>query len=240
MMGGRFSLAMGAGTQAQAETFGIPWKSPASRLRDSVALLKDLWMGKQANHDGEYYKVKNVRMPSTSPKKQPPGIWILSNSPLTLRVTGEFGDGWLPSSNTPETYKEDAAKLDKISQDAGRPAADIKHGYIIFTFLSSDESEVRKAIETAGRGIIRRRLESPFGLRAIQRAGFDSKRIREEIPASMIEKFLAFGSPDQCISTYEKFIKAGVDHLVPSFVGSEESISRSLSLLTEKVLPYFE
>src|SRR5438874_590795 len=117
------------------------------RLTEAIPLLRKLWSGEPASHQGRFYGVfEGVPM---QPPARPPGgppIWCGGRSDGALRRAGQLADGWIAYVVTPEMYK---AGLDKIAQaatEAGRAEAEFGTGHLLFTRL---DATYEKALDAA-------------------------------------------------------------------------------------------
>jgi alkanesulfonate monooxygenase SsuD/methylene tetrahydromethanopterin reductase-like flavin-dependent oxidoreductase (luciferase family) len=92
---GRYILGLGASTRALAEGFhDVPFEHPAARLRDVVTKVRALLAGEPARlSDGSAARPLRLGQP---PVPALP-IWIAALGELSLRVTAELGDAWIPA-----------------------------------------------------------------------------------------------------------------------------------------------
>ncbi len=95
MSAGRYVLGLGASTPALAEGFhDVPFKHPASRLREVLTSVRALLDGQPAELH---------RVPAARPLRlgQPPvaglPIWVAALGPQATGVAAELGDGWIPA-----------------------------------------------------------------------------------------------------------------------------------------------
>ncbi|MEV0069260.1 MULTISPECIES: LLM class flavin-dependent oxidoreductase [unclassified Amycolatopsis] len=96
--GGRFELALGAGGYWDAITqLGVPRRSPRESnvaLEEAVTILRALWAdgGPAVRVQGEFYSVSGAH-PGPAPL-HPIEIWVGSQGPKSLALTGRIADGW--------------------------------------------------------------------------------------------------------------------------------------------------
>jgi len=100
LSGGRVELGIGAGAFWEAvEAMGGPRRTPresVDALEEAIAIIRGFWSGERSvTVEGEHYTVKGAK-PGPAPA-HPIGLWIGAYGPRMLRLTGRFGDGWLPS-----------------------------------------------------------------------------------------------------------------------------------------------
>lgn len=98
---GRFILGLGTQVKAHIERrFGMPWSKPASRMREMVLAIKEIWRcwetGDRLKFEGEFYQ-HTLMNPTFTPPKNPhgaPKIYVAGVGPVMTEVAGEVGDGY--------------------------------------------------------------------------------------------------------------------------------------------------
>src|ERR1700733_3511852 len=129
--GGRAELGIGAGAFWDAiEAMGGPRRSAGesvAALREAIEVIRALWTpGRGARLTGDHYSLRGAK-PGPFPVHDI-GIWVGSYKERMLRLTGEFADGWLPSSPyaPPEQLAGMNAIIDRAASDAGRSPQDVR------------------------------------------------------------------------------------------------------------------
>ena len=145
LSGGRAELGIGTGAFWDAiAAMGGPRRSPresVDALREAIAVIRALWTpGRGAQAGGQYYSVAGAK-PGPFPVHDV-GIWVGAYKERMLRLTGEAGDGWLPSSPyaPPEQLAAMNAVIDAAATEAGRSPADVRRIYNIAGSFSGDGS----------------------------------------------------------------------------------------------------
>ena len=126
---GRFELGLGAGgfwdaIAAMGGTRRTPGESVA-QLREAIPIIRQLWDTTERGGvrvEGDYYSIAGAKR---GPKPAHDiGIWIGAYGPRMLALTGELGDGWLPSLEyRPEglsTLTDMNRRIDDAAVAAGR------------------------------------------------------------------------------------------------------------------------
>ena len=135
---GRFELGIGAGGFLEAaRAMGAPaWKPGESlaALEESVALIRTFWNGERrgVRFDGNHYQLAGVH-PGPAPA-HPIQIWIGSNGPRALALTGRVADGWvapLMNYRPPREAAEGNLAIDRAARGAGRDPREIRRIYNI-------------------------------------------------------------------------------------------------------------
>jgi hypothetical protein len=136
LSGGRVELGIGTGAFWDAITaMGGPRRTAGESvdaLREAIAVIRALWTpGRGARLRGKHYELNGAK-PGPFPAHDV-GIWIGAYKERMLRLTGELGDGWLPSSPyaPPEQLAAMNAIIDAAAADAGRSPAAVRRIYNI-------------------------------------------------------------------------------------------------------------
>ena len=113
---GRMIVGLGvSGPQIVEGWYGQPWGKPNTRIRDYVAIMKQIW--KRAGpvvHDG-----KEIQLPYTGPGAIGLGkplksilhgnpaipVWLGTTTPMNIRMTAEIADGWIAMHLAPDCYR---------------------------------------------------------------------------------------------------------------------------------------
>jgi len=116
LSGGRAILGAGIGWHKPEFEGYSKWMDTPKRIaatQEGLELMKKLWTeDRPVNYDGIFYRsVGAIADPKPVQKPHPP-IWFGAHGKKTLRLTGKFGDGWIPVGPrwagdffpTPEAY----------------------------------------------------------------------------------------------------------------------------------------
>ena len=112
-----FGVRVGGEFPREYEACGVPLGERGARLSESIVVLRKLWTGEPASHDGRFFKFENI--PMQPPPRQPggPPIWAGGRSDAALRRTGRMADGWMSYVVTPDMFRQG---LEKIATAAAR------------------------------------------------------------------------------------------------------------------------
>ncbi|QAY74666.1 LLM class flavin-dependent oxidoreductase [Agromyces protaetiae] len=135
LSGGRFELGLGAGAfwDGIAAMGGrrLTAGQGVAALREAIPIIRDVWntdASGRMSHEGEYYDVVGAKR-GPAPAHDIP-IWIGAYQPKMLALTGELGDGWLPTLEYLErgvaTFPDSNARIDDAALAAGRSPRDIR------------------------------------------------------------------------------------------------------------------
>ena len=181
-----------------------------------------------------------------------------------LRIVGELADGWYPGTqNTPETFRQKVDIIRESAQKVNRPDNTIDIIASIPTFVTTNKDEISKSKVQIKLGlkkklILGQHLLKVYGIDendlktslpkesdyqfATPGPVYDDKlrkavehlEFPDDLLENIIDKIIAIGSPDECVSTIEKFVRAGATHIFFSnFVSSRENYR----LISQKIMP---
>src|SRR6266446_1897245 len=148
---GRFIFGVGVGGEfpKEYEACGVPREERGARLGESIEVMRKLWSGAAATHEGKFFRFSDVLM--QPPARQPggPPIWCGGRSDGALARAGRLADGWIAYVVTPEMYKSGLDKIAAAAKSAGRAGAKFGTGHLLFTRL---DDTYEKALDAAHRG----------------------------------------------------------------------------------------
>jgi probable F420-dependent oxidoreductase len=109
--GGHFHLGLGSQVRSHVERrFGMPWSSPAPRMREFVRALRAIWAswdeGAPLDFRGEFY-THTLMTPFFAPPPSPfgpPKVHLAAVGEQMTRVAGEVCDGLMPHPFTTVRY----------------------------------------------------------------------------------------------------------------------------------------
>jgi probable F420-dependent oxidoreductase len=213
---GRFIFGVGVGGEfaREYEACGVPINERGARLTEAIGILRQLWTGAPASHEGRYYGAFRD-VPMQPPARQPggPPIWCGGRSDGALARAGRLADGWIAYVVTPEMYRASLDKIAAAAQAAGRGQAAFGTGHLLFTRL---DDTYERALDAAT-------------VTLSQRYAMDFRRAAE--------RYAALGSPPQLADRIRAFHTAGVRHVVLDLVGPYEERDRQIDRIARDVLP---
>jgi len=252
---GRATIGVGIGEAMNLFPFGISLDKPVGRTREIVTLIRKLWTEDFVDYEGKYYKFKGAFLQPKPVQKPHPPIWMAANSPMTMKMVADLGDGWIPASMFPDEYAKGLKHIKDLAKQTGRDPEKIEPALFTFTVVAETREEARKTIALPAKIYF---LTRP---RILRKLGFDvtdeydmtfSLVMKLETTMALLEKAkqlpdtildkapVFFGTEDDVISGIEKYVKAGAQHFVVNFFVRPETLKDTLKLFAEKVIPYFK
>lgn len=96
LTGGNFILGVGLGyRQPELDAFGISLGERASRLNESIGLIRRLWTGERVSHKGRFYTINDAGISVKPVRPGGPPIYIAGQADVSVRRAARIGDAWL-------------------------------------------------------------------------------------------------------------------------------------------------
>ncbi|MCW5736194.1 MAG: LLM class flavin-dependent oxidoreductase [Enhydrobacter sp.] len=213
---GRFIFGVGVGGEfaREFEACGVPVKERGARLDESIAVIRKLWTGQPATHDGRFFRFEGVTMQPPPRQAGGPPIWCGGRTDAALRRIGRTTDGWMSYVITPEMFREGLEKIAAAAAAAGR-VIDRGFGTAHLLFTRIDDT-YDKALDAAT-------------VTLSQRYGMDFRKAAQ--------RYCALGTPQQVAETIMRFHDAGARHVILDFVGPYEERDRQIERFAAEALP---
>lgn len=120
---GRAMLGIGVGEREGNEPYGVEWSKPVARFEEAIATIRALWdsNGELVTRDSPYFPLHNAVFDLPPYRGKWPEIWVAAQGPRMLRITGRYGDAWVPFTiSRPGDYAASLAAIHESASNAGR------------------------------------------------------------------------------------------------------------------------
>jgi coenzyme F420-dependent glucose-6-phosphate dehydrogenase len=210
----RIFLGVGTGEALNeiATGFEGEWpdfKERFARLRESVKLMRELWLGDRVDFDGEYYKTKGASIYDVPDGGVP--VYIAAGGPVVARYAGRAGDGFICTSGKGmELYNDKLIPaVAEGAEKVDRPAGDIDH---MIEIKISYDTDPDAALENT-------RFWAPLSLTPEQKHSIDDpiemEKAADELPIEQVAKrWIVASDPDEAVEKVKPYVDAGLNHLV--------------------------
>ncbi|MFX1337618.1 MAG: LLM class flavin-dependent oxidoreductase [Promethearchaeota archaeon] len=240
--GGNFILGMGAGEGMNLKAYNISYDHALSKMLESITLMKLFWKkGKRVIFEGKFYQTKKaVLLPK--PLSDIP-IWVASNGPKTIQMTGKVADGWLPLGVSTQFYKVGIDKITEVLEKEGRDVTKFTFGVFNRVFLNDDEQKIDEQVKGIKMAMVMQPLvikelgywKDEFDDLFCEATGYNCDEIsllqvdREDIvkfdlnklsaiidhiPNDIIRSNIMFGTKEEIIEKIQKYIDFGAQYFV--------------------------
>ncbi len=213
---GRFVFGVGVGGEfpKEYEACGVPIGERGARLSESLTVLRKLWTGEPASHDGRFYQFEGVTMQPPPRQAGGPPIWCGGRTDAALRRIGRMTDGWMSYVVTPEMFRDGLGKIAAAAKEAGR-VFDRGFGTAHLLFTRIDDT-YEKALDAAT-------------ISLSTRYAMDFRKAAQ--------RYCALGPPERVVESIRRFHEAGARHVILDFVGPYEERDRQIERFASEALP---
>jgi probable F420-dependent oxidoreductase len=147
---------LGLGTQIKPhieKRFGMPWSKPATRMKEMVLAIKEIWRSWEANekldYRGEIYQ-HTLMTPMFNPGPAPyglPPIFLAGVGPRMTEVCGEVADGFFthPFSTMKSFAELTLPALDRGLAAAERPDSALEISLQVMVCTGANDEQIEQA-----------------------------------------------------------------------------------------------
>ncbi len=225
---GGFILGIGSGEAESITPYGYPFDKPVGILEECLIELRSLL--DEGTMPGN--PIGRMGLPLEAEGRGKPDVWVAGHGPRMLRLTGQYGDGWIPAwGMTADEYGEKLKVVAEAASGAGRPTPTAS--MLPFTLFAESKERAAEMFEAEPLGKLfglfamgsvweKYGLEHPLGNDS---KGFidviihdlDPEMLRElapTIPFEMVDEVLFIGNADELAEQFSDYAKAGLEYLV--------------------------
>jgi phthiodiolone/phenolphthiodiolone dimycocerosates ketoreductase len=253
--GGRAILGVGIGEAMNLVPFGIPYDKPVSRTEEALQVIKRLWTEDFVDFKGAYYRLERAFLQPKPVQKPHVPIYVAGSSPRTMELVGKYGDGWLPANLTVERYREGLERVREAARRAGRDPDEVEPAHFMYGVIAREREEARRSVMLPAKLLLltRPRILEAIGYKpptyefemtyklVFPRDAEAWLAKAKELPDEVVERSpIVFGTPDDFIERFDRYVKAGCRHIVMNFQVSPKVLKDAVQLFAEKVIAYFK
>ena len=219
---GRFILGLGSSHKVQVEgEHGVSYSKPLTRVRESVAVIRELLRTGRASYAGETVRIENFDLWFTPRRPEIP-IYVSAVFEKMTALCGEIADGVMLTRSTLATAARVREQLAEGARRAGRDPSRV----VVASLLPTMVAETREAALAAMRpGLAfyagffprynRMMAEHGFAEEAAAIAEAWSRGDREAaeraVSDALIDATSIAGTPQQCRARIEEYRASGLD-----------------------------
>src|SRR6201994_2652991 len=185
------------------------FKERYARLRESVRLMRELWLGDRVDFKGEYYHTKGASIYDVPEGGIP--IYIAAGGPQVAKYAGRAGDGFICTSGKgAELYKDKLIPaMIEGAEAAGKNPDDIDR---MIEIKISYDTDPDLALENT-------RFWAPLSLTAEQKTNIhdplEMEKAANELPIEQVAKrWIVASDPDEAVAKVKDYVDWGLNHLV--------------------------
>ena len=226
---GGFHLGVGAGEAENLVPFGYDFATPAADTEAFLIELRSL-LDRGVMPSSEYSG--RIGLPLRRDDLGPPKVWIAGHGPRMLRLTGEYGDGWVPAwPMSPSSYGEKRRTIGAHADRAGRPMPEcaLHIGVIIgesrdyvAELMERDPLGKLHALMCSAEIWAEYGIKHPSGDRCrglvdLIYHDLDPEHLRElapTIPFELVEEFMFIGNATEIADRVSDYADNGLEHVI--------------------------
>lgn len=149
---GRAILGIGNGVRENTEPYGLAYENNLPRLEEALIIIRMLWEshGRPVSYEGKFWKLKDAVFGLPLYKGKPPRIFVGAHFPRMLRLTGRYGDGWLPGQRVSgDVYRRRLGVIRDAAEKAGRSMAHFTPTHtMLVAFGDSRDQVIERAMKS--------------------------------------------------------------------------------------------
>jgi coenzyme F420-dependent glucose-6-phosphate dehydrogenase len=185
------------------------FKERFARLRESVQLMRELWLGDRVDFDGTYYRLKGASIYDVPAGGVP--VYIAAGGPVVAKYAGRAGDGFICTSGKGEELYQDKLipAVKKGAEVAGRDADEVDR---MIEIKISYDTDPELALENT-------RFWAPLSLSAEQKHSIEDpiemEKAADALPIEQVAKrWIVSSDPDEAVEKVGEYVTWGLNHLV--------------------------
>ena len=242
----RTIIGIGASTPILAENWhGIKFVHPLKRMREYVTCFKIISSGQTINFDGNFFKLKNIKIMHPSQRKGIPVFLGAVNSGM-IKLATEVADGTILYLRPLDELKK---TVDRIKSLTSRKSKSFEICSVFITAVSNKYPDLAR--ERAAKTLAFYVAVGKYYNEFLSSHGFENQveqitteyqnhgveNISKFVTDPMLDSLTIYGTTEDCIKSLKRFVSCGVSLpilQVNPVKDNTESISDSL-LLVENV-----
>ncbi len=225
---GGFHLGVGAGEALNLVPFGYDFTTPVADLEAFLIDLRAL-LDRGVMPSG---LSGGVGLPLQREDLGPPKVWVAGHGPRMLRLTGEYGDGWVPAwPMSPETYGDKRCTITEHADRAGRPTPEC--AMHVGVIIGKSRNHVAELMERHPLGklsalVCSAEIWAKYGMRHpsgdrcrglvdLIYHDLDPEQLRElapKIPIELVEEYMFIGNAAEIADRVSGYADNGLEHVI--------------------------
>jgi alkanesulfonate monooxygenase SsuD/methylene tetrahydromethanopterin reductase-like flavin-dependent oxidoreductase (luciferase family) len=216
---GRVVLGIGASSETIVDAWGgVPFEHPLRRMRETVAVLRQMLAGERVTFAGRTLRTRGFRLVSLPPQPMP--IYLAGLMPPMLELAGEIADGVVLNFMPVEAVPRMLEFVRRGAERAGRDPSMLEVVSRFQTIVTDDVAGARRAL---------RFMMGPYFATSVYNrfvawcgfpeeaaailAGWQAKDRARNLAAvtdDMIDRLAIIGPAAHCRERLAAFVRAGV------------------------------
>ena len=230
---GRIILGVGSGESLNEVPLGVAWpdgKERFARLKEAVALIRQLWTEDRVTFEGTYYRTELATI--YDKPEQPVPLYIGASGPSATRLAGRVADGFITTSGKGHELYTDTL-LPAVAEGAGKAGRDTADLDLMIEVKVSFDPDLEKARDDT-------HYWGALALTPDEKTGVEDpvemQRRADALPVERTaSRWIVSADPDEHAAKVAEYLDMGFRHLVFHAPGPDQE--RFLRLYGEQILP---
>ena len=220
--GGRFILGIGSSHKVQVEgEHGVPYGKPLTRVRETVAIIRDLLRDGRVAYRGDTITIENFEL-WFQPRRRELPVYVSAVFPKMVALCGEIADGVMLTRSTLKSAAQVREQLAEGASLAGRDPSGVVVASLLPTVVADSRAEALAALRPglafyAGFFPRYNRLMAEHGFAdeasaiAAAWARGDREAAERAVSDALIDATSVAGTPAQCRERIAAYRASGLD-----------------------------
>lgn len=223
-------LALGSSSPAIVSGWhGRPWRDLAGQMRETILAVRSLLIGERLVFDGQHVHSQGFKLRKAQPDTS---IIVAAFGEQVTRVAARYADEVVVNLVAPDRVSLVRARIDAEAAEATRPTPRLA----VWVPAALDPGErataqlaAQLAVYVGAPGYGEMLAEQGFAaLVESARAGAGRAELAAAIPAELIARIAAIGSPSEIADKIRAYHDAGADHVAVVPSTAEDPAGRNL------------
>ena len=211
---------LGHGAPNWIEQMGLKPESSMGLLREVTEAVRQLLAGEKVGRHGDYFEYNDISLDHPPATEVP--LYYGVQGPASMRLSGELADGTLLGwFSSPGSVAWARALIDE-GRDRGSRQDPHRVAVLCLLSMSTDDPDgAGRNLARWGAGMLagvsgapsQRSTQEGDELRSAV-ATHGKEGLGDALPLSLLRKFVATGTPDDCAATVTRLLEAGADTVV--------------------------
>ena len=251
--GGRALFGLGAGVAGFAE-MQLARQKPAQAMRETIAVVRQLWRGDTVDYHGEVITLTHGRLDFRPVRPHVP-VYIASNGPMGLALAGEMAEGVVMQSPVAPALVEwflhqvrrgarrtgrDLAAIDVVARlnlcidEDARLAKDVMRPTIVRTLIAQQPHF--RTFVTAGLALPPRLMDMITAMGYTHDATLLAPAAAL-VPDTFVDAVTLAGTVEDVATTVVRLAQQGVTHVMIYPIASDGDVERIMRSFAREVMP---
>ena len=148
---GRLILGVGLGGHTNTAVYhasGISPRVTASRLEESIQVMKKLWAEDEVTFKGRFWQLDGISVNPKPLQKPHIPIWFGVRTETALKRAARMGDGWMGAGvSTTSAFKDEIKLVRQLLVEEGRDPATFPLSKRVYVAVDRDKKRVRQKLQ---------------------------------------------------------------------------------------------